>query len=555
VHALLSYASWHEDVSQIQQRFAIANNCLVDTVGLDWWQLLTPVFYQRALETVMLQRVATAISGAAEVCVTRPHMLASQLGNILGVRAHPFIAEPPSGISAKVRASVRALRTLRPAQVLQIAWDKWDTDYRLRRFLSRPPTLSGSGPRVLLPSAYRNVSGVLTAYASLLPQRNFLLVSTRADGILRNLPRHIDAVLLSAYASVPRNEATEREIQLLIARWYELREKLQHSGEALLIYAVDLFRDFERQLRHTLRIRDAWHSVLEREHIDSVLCGDENNPCTRLPVLLAKMRGVNTVYCSHGALDGNILIRGICSDTCLAKGEMEKDYLIGQCHVPEERISLGAPPEPAISAGLASPWSRDRPSILFFSEPYELYSGRTATFYREVLPALCTLARTHGRRVRVKLHPFESLAERSRLVDSVLDESQRKLVDVTTEPMSARLLQEIWFSVTVESSVAVECALAGLPSFLCGWFDLDLYCYGRQFEQFGAAIALRSPEEVLGIPERLLSRGPNHGVAQRLRQPLTAEQLDRILSGTEGKPATTVRGQGKSARPSRLIAP
>jgi len=50
-----------------------------------------------------------------------------------------------------------------------IAFDKWDMDYRFRRLLRGRSRSSSLEQRVLLPSAYRNVSRALAAYASLLP--------------------------------------------------------------------------------------------------------------------------------------------------------------------------------------------------------------------------------------------------------------------------------------------------------------------------------------------------------------------------------------------------
>jgi hypothetical protein len=538
VRCIYSLADWHEDVCRIRQSLGIGDGRLVDEDGVDWWALLTPLWYQRLLEFVLLQKLAQTIERPAEIRVTRPHPLADALGKLLQVRIDPFIPKAPATIAGRLRTSARALRTLTPAQVLQIAGDKWDTDYGVRRFLFRRVRGSGSVRRVLLPSAYRNVSRVVAAYASLLPERNFLLVTTRADGMTKGLPQNVDTAPLAAYAPLPRNEATESEIQSLTKRWCELREQLQRGGEPLLVYAAGLFADFDRNLRNGLRIRDAWRSVLEQERIDAVLCGDENNLYTRLPVLLARDQGVPTIYCSHGALDSNILIRGACSDTYLAKGEMERDYLVQQCHLPPEKIFVGAAPTAHLAVDEAAPRKGETPHIVFFSEPYELYSGRTATLYQELMPALCAVARSSGRRVVVKLHPFESLSARTQLVDRVLEASDRKLVEVTAEPMSEQLLRGAWFSLTVESSVAVECALAGVPAFLCGWFDIDLYDYGRQYEKFGAARFLTRPEEIASIPKMLEQQRSDDSIRQGLYRPIRPQEFETVLGGKTIAPAS-----------------
>jgi hypothetical protein len=365
---------------------------------------------------------------------------------------------------------------------------------------------------------------VLTSYAGLLPDQNFLLVTTRTDGEIKNLPPHIGAMPLAAYAPRPRNKTTEREIASLVQQWQIIRKKLYEVHPSL---PRTLFEGFDQTLRNCLRMRDAWRGVFEREQIDAVLCADENNTYTRLPVLLARRSGVPTVYCSHGALDVNVLLRGACSDIYLAKSEMESDYLAKECGVPRERIFVGAPP----GSHFAAPEGAAGTHIVFFSEPYELYFGRTETLYRELLSRLCAIAREYGRKVMVKLHPFESLTARTQLVERVLTDNDRRLVEVTAVALSERLLRKIWFSVTVESSVAVECALAEVPCFLCGWFDIDLYSYGKQYARFGAATILDDPADISRIPDLLKSKRPGTEVRNRLYHPITREDFEAVLQG------------------------
>ena len=531
VRSLWDFADWHEDVPRIQQLCGIGNNRLVDAEGIDWWELLAPSSYQQVYEFLLLQKVARELQIPAEVRVTRPHRLADTLGRLLGVKIDPFIAQSEHSASARFNRFTTKLRTLTSAQMVQIAFDKWDSDYGVRRYFSKTRQSSGSGKKVLLPSAYRNVSRVVTKYAGLLPDRSFLLVTTRADGEVKDLPPHITARSLAAYAPRPRNNTTEREIASLTLQWQIVKKKL-YEAHPILLRTPGLFRDFDRTLQNCLRMRDAWRGVFEREEIDCVLCADETNPYTRVPVLLARRRGVHSVYCSHGALDVNVLLRGVCSETYLAKGEMEGDYLVKECGVPRERIFIGAPP----GSHFAVQGEGAGTHIVFFSEPYELYYGRTETLYRELLPRLCAIAREHGRKVIVKLHPFESLTARSQLVERILTNADltnndRKLVEVTADPLSERLLRKIWFSLTVESSVAVECALAGVPSFLCGWFDIDLYSYGRQYERFGAAKILDDPADISRIPELMGSQRLGAEVRKRLYTPITREDFEAVLLG------------------------
>jgi hypothetical protein len=534
VSSVWDFADWHEDVRRIQELCGIGKNRLVDAEGIDWWELLAPISYQQVYEFLLLQKVAREVQVPAEVRVTRPHRLADTLGKLVGVKVDPFIARSERSASARFNGFIQKLRTLTSAQIVQIAFDKWDSDYGVRRYFSKLSQSSGLGKRVLLPSAYRNVSRVLTKYAGLLPDRSFLLVTTRADGEVKDLPPHICASSLAAYAPRPGNNRTEREIVSLTRQWQIIKKKLYQTYPNLP-RTPGPFEGFDRTLQNCLRMRDAWQGVFEREEIDCVLCADENNPYTRVPVLLAQRRRVHTVYCGHGALDVNILLRGACSETYLAKGEMESDYLIKECGVPRERIVIGGPP----GSHFASQGEGAGTHIVFFSEPYELYYGRTETLYRELLPRLCAIAREHGRKVMVKLHPFESLTVRSQLVERILTDNDRALVEVIADPLSERLLRKIWFSLTVESSVAVECALAGVPSFLCGWFDIDLYSYGKQYERFDAARILDDPADISRVPELMGSQRPGAEVRNRLYTPITREGFEAVLQGEATAPTNT----------------
>jgi hypothetical protein len=154
-----------------------------------------------------------------------------------------------------------------------------------------------------------------------------------------------------------------------------------------------------------------------------------------------------------------------------------------------------------------------------------------------VLPRLCAIARNSRRKVIVKLHPFESLTARSQLIERVLTGNDRELVEVIAGPLSERLLGRIWFGMTVESSVAVECAVAAVPCFLCGWFDIDLYSYGKQYEKFGAARILDDPEDISRIPALLESQRANAEVRNRLYRPIAQDVFEAVLLGTTTTPS------------------
>ena len=123
--------------------------------------------------------------------------------------------------------------------------------------------------------------------------------------------------------------------------------------------------------------------------------------------------------------------------------------------------------------------------------------------YRELLPPLCQLARASGRDVVIKLHPFESLSQRRRMVQDILTAEDGRLVTVVDGPLTDELLAQAWFGITVESTTVMDCLQNGIQCFLCGWLTLWPFEYVQQYARFGVGEVLQSVEEVAGIPGRL----------------------------------------------------
>ena len=169
--------------------------------------------------------------------------------------------------------------------------------------------------------------------------------------------------------------------------------------------------------------------------------------------------------------------------------------------------------------------------IVYYSESYELYSGRTQTFYAELLPELCLLASRMNRKVIVKLHPFESRRTRTAIIDRVLSAEQRSLVEIREGPMTPDLFARAWCSLTVESSVAVESTLNGVPCFLCSWFDPSWYDYGKQYAKYSAGYPLDSPQRIREIPQLLEQLQITEATRRSLQTPITPDHLEALLSG------------------------
>src|SRR5437667_9244818 len=377
-----------------------------------------------------------------------------------------------------------------------------------------------------MPSAYVHASRMAIAYASTVPEMDFLLVATRRSGWLAEPSANVTVAKLASYA---RYEAfTRRERNELSAQWRHVRTDLESIPEIGMLGRLVLLDSFPKLLRQGLAIRETWLQVFEIEPMKAVLCADDSNPYTRIPVLLARNRGIPAIACHHGALDGAHLFKRSHADVSLAKGKMEQDYLVRVCGVPNVNVEIGAPAD----------WSptcvrRDgasAPVVTFFSGPYEVASARTDECYRDLRPRLADWAVKTGRKLVVKLHPFESRRERQRLINRILTAERQQVATIVSGALSEDLLQRTWAGITVLSTAASECAVRGIPSFLCGWLEYSHYGYIEQFERFGVGQVLRSPVEIAEIPQ-LIRRYRQPEVSSNLWQPVTSARLQELFSG------------------------
>ncbi len=512
-----------QECRRVREIFQSGCGRLLDSCGLDWWEL-TAMFFHEEIELLgTLGRFADQLGTDDQLLLTRPGFYADVLRFLLGDRVH--LLSSRSCTKSSGLHYLRAAAKFPLAQLAEIFWDKYDGCYSLRRHFSanRQPS---HNPVVLLPSAYINVSRMAIAYARTVPELDFLLVATRRSGWLADASTNVTVANLASYTTDGRD--TSGEYEDLLQKWQIYRAELESVPEISLLRHLRCLDSFPKLLRQGLAIRDAWRRVLETEPVKAVLCADDSNPYTHIPVLLARNRGIPAIACHHGALDGAHLFKRSHADVILAKGKMEQDYLVRVCGVPNVNVEIGAPAD----------WSptcvrRDgdsAPFITFFSEPYEVASARTDEFYRDLLPRLADLALKAGRKLVVKLHPFESRRERQRLINRILTAEQQQIATVVSGALSEDLLQRTWAGITVLSTAASECAVRGIPSFLCGWLEYSHYGYIEQFERFGVGQVLRSPVEIAEIPQ-LIRRYRQPEVSSNLWQPVTSARLQELFSG------------------------
>jgi hypothetical protein len=501
---------------------------VVDRFGIDWWDVVTMMLHPELQEVRLALRLAETLGECRVLVTSRPSVTAE----ILRLRLNLPLQLLHRGIRQHLAHSIlrrgRKAANLSFIQLRQVAYDKYDPLYIWRKKLpnSRMQSTRGSQsePVVLLPSAYSNVTRTGLNYARILPEQKFLLVLARESGAVSSIPANVQTANLAGFAKA---KSDRNELQELERRWEAMEQSLQQHPLFKSAAQIGTLKKGPRWLRWGIAIRDAWNHVFDTQPIIGCLSADDSNPYTRIPLLLAEQRGIPAVACHHGALDGRMAFKNLRFSNYLAKGEMEREYLERICGVDAGRIRIGA----ASPTGLddISLWSEQAPWLTYFTEPYETDSWRIETIYREVLPRLVAAARDAGKTVVLKLHPFESARQRRRLVAQTLNAVDAKLVSVTDAPLSREILQKTWCAVTVESTVAFECAAVGVPAFLCGWLRHAYAGYAPQYVRFGVGKMLASPDDLLRIPEMARGALPGPDVARGLIRAVPRETLAEIL--------------------------
>ncbi len=524
ISRLSEFGSNFRGLRRLRELMAVGMGRLTDSLGIDWWELTAMLLHQQLETSFLLRKLVESLSPRDEVCVTRPGFHADALRITLGSRLQTFSPAVNSG-RRSVRHYVRLLKKFPVPQLLEIFWDKTDPGYQFRGSL-RKKRKQSSNPVVLLPSSYVSVSRTALAYAQTLPETQFLLVVTRRSGWIETSLPNVSVTRLSGYASV-RAPSRKLEHQDLVRRWEVLRTEFNEVPEIRTLAELGWFNDFAKRFAQGLEIRDAWRNVLDAEPVQSVMCADDSNPYTQIPLQLAARRGLPAIACHHGALDGRYFFKRDHADVILAKGEMEKDYLVRVCGVHSEKVEIGAPAVSSYSE--QKMLARDKSAIVFFSEPHEMAGARVKGFYRDILPALADLAQSEGRELIIKLHPSESVAERNRFVQQVLNSEQQRMVRLVDGPLDAELLNRAWFGIAIMSSVVVECALQQIPCFLCAWLDPWPYGYVDQFTRFEVGIRLTEPAQIRKIPGLLRGYHVSSAIRENCWTPIQAQRLGALL--------------------------
>jgi hypothetical protein len=524
IHQFARHPESYRWVNQFLER---GRGKLLDRAGLDWWEILANEGYQDIHILYLFRQFQRELrSGRVELAGSRPHRFTRIAEQVFGSPVRYFGGDRAGLIDRSLHALLSA-RKLQPAQIAEIVFDKWDSGYQVRRHFKKHLRTKVDGPCVLLPSAYSNVTRSVLAYASQLPDRKFLLIGTRRNAEPKRTPLNVTVCSIAAY--VRSKEMARAEVSALQKAWAEFASRMRAEDEEFLCTEnAGVWNYLPAYLEQGLLLRDAWSEVLQSELVAAVLCGDDLNYATRLPLFLAQKAGLNAVYCSHGALDSGFFFKKPYADSFLVKGDMERDYLERAAAIGRDRIIVGAP----TSGTPVSHWPRSGEAIVFFSQPYEVIGGRPDAIYRQIIPGLYSVATANKRKLIIKLHPFESKWQRQALLKSVLADADQHKVEVIGGVPPEQVMSRAWCGVTINSSVAVECAMHDIPFFLCGWLDFTADGYLEQFARYGVAEVLQSPEDIHRIPQMVADYRADPVRRQKIWQAADPNQLDAILFAT-----------------------
>lgn len=524
VISIFEFAEEIEDIQRVRELLQPGMGRMADRWDIDWWELLCLHVVPDLEQVLLVKRLAEQLNAETELYCSRPDPRATALQILLNVK----LTNLEHGMQARAR-SLRHYRdvfsTLDATQLTQVLQDKFDPEHAIRRSFSWRKAASGH-PVVLLPSAYINVSRTALAYAALLPDRDFLLVYGRNSGRVKTLPANVSMTSLNPYF-VSANQA---EIASLLERWSALQAHLVScASEFAIANSLGVFGQIPSLIRWGIALRDAWNRVFETENVVACLCADDSNPYTRIPLILAKLRCLPTLACHHGALDSDVALKTQYADFYLAKGEMERDYLLRCGKFVPERVVIGGPAS-ARSSPSEPIADTDRSWLVFFTEPYRASGWRSDEVYRELLPKLSSLARASGLQLVFKLHPFESIKGHRRLLLRYLPREEARRVEILAGPPSPQLWRRTRVALTVQSTVALECRAQGIPVFLCGWLRDSHSGYLRQFARFGIGQVLESPDQIGEIPRLLGNTGSS--AEAKMWQTIDPEKLRRLMAGT-----------------------
>ena len=526
VISLYDFAQDFEDLHHVRELLQLGMGQWVDGFGIDWWDVLSLMIEPEIRQFMLVGRLARELPAGCELYASRSTRLATALQTFTGatqVRAEGG-SRPVTRWARHYRDIFSQLDTAQMSQAFQ---DKFDREHLVRRRLARSRQTSRH-PVVLLPSAYINVSRTAASYAALLPSEKFLLVYARNSARLKTLSSNISTTSLDPYFVT----ADRKEVAALAKAWESLKVRLVAGAqEYSAADATGVLDGVPGLMRWGIAVRDAWNQVFQSETVVGCLCADDSNPYTRLPLILARNRGIPTLACHHGALDSRMAVKALHADTYLAKGEIERDYLLRSCRVAPEKVVLGGQGLSSTTDSAKPAGRSTEPWLVFFTEPFPTAGWRAEEVYADLLPKLWALSQSCGLKLVFKLHPFESVKGHRRILRKYLPRQEPRIGVLAGAP-SPQLWRNTRFAIMVQSTVALQCASLGIPVFLCSWLRDSNSGYVGQFSRFGIGHILESADALSEIPRLLEMQGRTVQMRPALWETMDPAKLRDLLLRT-----------------------
>jgi hypothetical protein len=117
------------------------------------------------------------------------------------------------------------------------------------------------------------------------------------------------------------------------------------------------------------------------------------------------------------------------------------------------------------------------------------------------------------------------------------------MLTVVSGPLSDDLLSRTWAAITVESTTVLDCAVRGIPCFLCEWLAFLPFGYLHQYARFGAGQLLRRVEDVAEIPRNLALQSVDHEKAVEAQEFRWQGVDPRLLSHCLGVESATAEAR------------
>ena len=129
---------------RLRDLLAIGLNHLVDSQSVDWWDTFSALHYQQIEQLMLTEVLAQQLLKYEQIFSTRPHSSNGVLALLLGREIEVFAPGCKTRFEIDGHRYWKRIFALRPSQMAEITFDKWDTGYRLRRHVSRRPPASGT---------------------------------------------------------------------------------------------------------------------------------------------------------------------------------------------------------------------------------------------------------------------------------------------------------------------------------------------------------------------------------------------------------------------------